>query len=89
MPCDNPLVFERLDPIISPGSVASHVHNVAGGSNFGPSADYASLRQSSCTSCPIKEDLSAYWTPELYYQYQNGSFLSVPNGGMTGEHSSL
>jgi hypothetical protein len=49
-------------------------------------------RASKCSSCPIKEDFSNYWTPKLYYQYENGTFQSVPtvgdnmgdqNGGMT------
>lgn len=83
MACDNPLAFETSDPIVTPGTTGPHVHNVAGGHNFGPGADYTALRQSSCTSCPIKEDLSAYWTPALYYKYANGSFKGVPNGGTT------
>ena len=28
------LVYARLDPIISPGKVSGHVHNVMGGSCF-------------------------------------------------------
>lgn len=43
--------------------------------------DYEDARSSSCSSCPIKQDLSNYWTPALYYQNQNGSFESVPQSG--------
>ncbi|GAA5978798.1 hypothetical protein JCM10908_004490 [Rhodotorula pacifica] len=77
MPCENVLVVERGDPIVSPGQVAGHVHNIVGGSNFNLDADFASLRQSECTSCLIKQDLSNYWTPQLYFQWANGSFSSV------------
>ena len=66
---------------MDPGSVASHVHRVIGGSNFGveiPSSDY--LRESECTSSGIQEDKSAYWFPQLYFEYANGSFELV-NGG--------
>ena len=72
------LVAERADPIVSPGAVAGHVHRVIGGSNFGveiPSSDY--LRESECTSSAIKEDKSAYWFPQLYFEYANGSFELV------------
>lgn len=34
MPCDNPLIVERADPIISPGAISGHTHTIAGGSNF-------------------------------------------------------
>ncbi|KAI4195582.1 MAG: hypothetical protein LQ348_002431 [Seirophora lacunosa] len=44
---------------------------------------YDTLLQSNCTSCEIQDDLSAYWTPPLYYQHSNGSFEEVPHGGMT------
>lgn len=42
---------------------------------------FASLSAASCTSCSIQKDLSAYWTPLLYYQFANGSFINVPNDG--------
>ena len=42
---------------------------------------YNSLLNSECTSCEIRADKSAYWTPLLYYQYPNGSFIDVPHGG--------
>ena len=92
----------RIDPIVSPGKVASHVHRIAGASSkcsvlpkwlFSGQADvmldialdstYHSLQSSNCTSCEIKKDLSAYWTPLLYYEHANGSFEEVHNGGMT------
>jgi hypothetical protein len=78
------LVIERADPIVSPGAVAGHVHRVIGGSNFGveiPSSDY--LRESECTSSGIQEDKSAYWFPQLYFEYADGSFELVPGGPVT------
>ncbi|KAK7418586.1 hypothetical protein QQZ08_011170 [Neonectria magnoliae] len=71
----------RVDPIVSPGGVAGHVHKVSGASNFGLDTSFSDLQASSCTSCEIQDDKSAYWTPQLYYQHGNGSFEMVPNGG--------
>ncbi|KAK6075662.1 WSC domain-containing protein [Seiridium cupressi] len=71
----------RIDPIISPGNVAGHVHKVSGASNFYFNNTFADLSASSCTSCEIQDDKSAYWTPQLYYQHSNGTFQEVPNGG--------
>lgn len=34
LPCDNVLVHERADPIVSPGKVAGHAHTISGGSGF-------------------------------------------------------
>jgi hypothetical protein len=62
------------------------------GNGFGFSMDYDQARASKCSSCPIKQDLSNYWTPKLYFQGSDGTFTSVPtvgdnaqdlNGGMT------
>lgn len=47
-----------------------------------PSID--DLLDSNCTSCSILQDKSAYWTPRMYFQHQNGSFESAATvGGMT------
>ncbi|KAN0087269.1 protein of unknown function (DUF1996) domain containing protein [Elaphomyces granulatus] len=81
MPCPGRLVTERADPIVDPGQVSGHVHSIAGGSGFTFTMDYAQARSSKCSSCPIKQDLSNYWTPALYYHAQNGSFISVPQAG--------
>ncbi|KAL9624606.1 MAG: hypothetical protein Q9160_001271 [Pyrenula sp. 1 TL-2023] len=106
----------RVDPVINPGGVSSHVHTVAGASGkffvsailssqdlalgltwdeqksleqliisfiaFGVSSNYDSLSASSCTSCEVQKDKSAYWTPLLYYQHKDGSFEPVTHGGM-------
>ncbi|QIW99016.1 hypothetical protein AMS68_004534 [Peltaster fructicola] len=71
----------RIDPIINPGTVSGHVHTIVGGSNVGVNSTYSSLTNSSCSSCEIQADKSAYWTPLLYYQYPNGSFIEVPHSG--------
>ena len=34
------LVNERLDPVVSPNAVGSHLHDVAGGSGFGAAYNY-------------------------------------------------
>ncbi|TEB23212.1 hypothetical protein FA13DRAFT_1640227 [Coprinellus micaceus] len=62
------ITTERIDPVVTPGQVSTHVHSVLGGSNFRMSVNTASLRQSACTSIPIPQDKSAYWFPHLYFQ---------------------
>ncbi|KAF8158279.1 hypothetical protein B0H34DRAFT_846084 [Crassisporium funariophilum] len=82
--CTGPLVQERVDPIISPGSYPSnHVHTIHGGSNFAPNSTFDTLRASKCTSCLVPQDMSNYWFPKLYFQDpQTKLFEPVPNGGL-------
>ncbi|KAJ7629679.1 hypothetical protein DFH06DRAFT_1102218 [Mycena polygramma] len=82
--CTDPLVQERIDPIISPGAVPSqHVHTIHGASNFGPNSTYDSLRASDCTSCEVIQDHSNYWFPKLYFRDpKTKSFEAVANGGL-------
>merc|ERR1711939_175334 len=86
MGCPGRLTLERIDPLFAPGSVSGHVHTVSGGSGFGFDTDYDQLRSSACSSCPIKQDLSAYWTPKLYYMSdaEGSSFEDVPQSGEGG-----
>ncbi|ORY92817.1 hypothetical protein BCR35DRAFT_349137 [Leucosporidium creatinivorum] len=77
MPCNKPLIVERADPIVNPGKISGHVHTVSGGSNFDLSSTFETLRESTCTSCLVKQDMSAYWTPQMYFQWANGSFTDV------------
>ncbi|KAI9790330.1 MAG: hypothetical protein M1833_001949 [Piccolia ochrophora] len=72
----------RVDPIVTPGQVASHVHKIAGASNVNVSSTYDSLRNASCSSCTVQQDKSAYWTPSLYYQHPDSTFQPVGNNGM-------
>lgn len=71
--CFNNLVVDRVDPIASLGSASGHLHAVSGGNGFSMNADGDAMRNSTCTSCPIGADLSAYWVPQLYVKYKNGS----------------
>ncbi|KAG8626755.1 hypothetical protein KVT40_005700 [Elsinoe batatas] len=83
MGCGSPIVTERIDPIISPGQVSGHVHQVVGGNGFGFTQDFAAARRSTCTSCTVSHDLSNYWTPILYYKNKNGKLQRVEqNGGV-------
>lgn len=81
LPCAAPLVVERADPIISPGNVSGHVHQIMGGNGFDFEMDYADTQASTCTSCTVHGDFSNYWTPVLYYQHQDGTFEKVDQVG--------
>ncbi|KAI9801579.1 MAG: hypothetical protein M1825_003258 [Sarcosagium campestre] len=73
----------RIDTITNFGQVSSHVHKIAGPSNFNVTSTYETLRAADCTSCSIQSDKSAYWTPSLYYQHaSNGTFSAVAASGM-------
>ncbi|KAJ3481965.1 hypothetical protein NLI96_g7305 [Meripilus lineatus] len=75
-----PVVNTRLDPIVNPGTVSSHVHTVAGASGFSPNYDYNALVNSKCSTISVPQDKSNYWTPLLYhYDKNNNSFTAMPN----------
>ncbi|KAF9522947.1 hypothetical protein CPB83DRAFT_863686 [Crepidotus variabilis] len=73
------LVTERFDPLVTPGKVSPHVHQVVGGNAFNLTMDPANDLQalSTCTTCRFKEDKSNYWTATLYFKHPNGSFIRV------------
>lgn len=58
--------YGRLDPIVSPGQVSAHVHQISGANAIQATYDYDTLRrQSTCTSVIVQDDLSNYWTPAM------------------------
>ncbi|KAF8147672.1 hypothetical protein B0H34DRAFT_738741 [Crassisporium funariophilum] len=77
MAATNVLTTQRIDPVVNPGIVSTHVHSILGGSNFGFNPTTDALRKSECTSIPITQDKSNYWYPQLYFQWSNGTFTSV------------
>ncbi|KAH8077866.1 hypothetical protein BXZ70DRAFT_690680 [Cristinia sonorae] len=93
-PCSQ-LVTERTDPLVMPGIVSPHVHQVIGGDAFNITMPLENdlPKLSSCTTCKFKADKSNYWTAVLYFKHPNGTFIRVPqkanhlvgnpNGGMT------
>ncbi|KAK4459853.1 hypothetical protein QBC42DRAFT_230865 [Cladorrhinum samala] len=74
------LVIDRIDPLVNPGQLPSpHLHQVVGGNAFNvtvPDADIGEL--ATCTTCSYSEDLSNYWTANLYFKARNGSYKRVP-----------
>ncbi|PSS37504.1 hypothetical protein PHLCEN_2v711 [Hermanssonia centrifuga] len=77
----SPIAYERVDSIVNPGTVSSHVHGIMGANNFNQNSNYSSLRDAECTSVPFQTvDHSAYWAPSVYYQDQNNhSFSLMPS----------
>lgn len=62
------LGLERVDPIDTPGTYAHHTHYLHGGNQLSIGSTNDDLRNSTCTSCSVKQDHSAYWTPNLYWE---------------------
>jgi hypothetical protein len=50
------LSYQRLDPIVSPGVVASHTHSIIGSNAFQPTMDFAQMQTASCTTSPVQDD---------------------------------
>jgi hypothetical protein len=85
------LVIDRIDPLVQPGvEPAAHMHQIVGGNAFNVSMPASTLDPSleaTCTTCDFSEDLSNYWTANLYFKARNGSFARVPqmvNLGLQG-----
>ncbi|KAF2867442.1 hypothetical protein BDV95DRAFT_610834 [Massariosphaeria phaeospora] len=78
-PCST-LTFQRLDPVVQPGSLpASHVHHIVGGNAFNATMEGDVGERASCTTCQMSEDFSNYWTATLYFKHPtNGSYQRVP-----------
>ena len=64
----DPLVVERVDPFISPGTVSNHVHNIFGANKFSANLDYTTMQSSTCNTFGPKDDNSNYWYPGWYFQ---------------------
>lgn len=85
------LVLDRIDPLVQPGILPSaHMHQIVGGNAFNvsmPSLEYDPSLEATCTTCDFSEDLSNYWTANLYFKARNGTFKRVPqmvNLGLSG-----
>ncbi|KAI0709314.1 hypothetical protein C8Q76DRAFT_105863 [Earliella scabrosa] len=74
-----PIATTRLDPLISPNVVSSHVHSIVGGSRFKSVYDADDLKKSNCSTVPVQPDKSNYWTPQMYHQDpKTGQLTPIP-----------
>ena len=82
MSCMGVVGVGRMDPIVSPGKISAHVHTFKGASGLTQNVTADQLLASNCSSCEIKQDKSAYWTPQLYFHDStNNSFELVEETG--------
>lgn len=74
------LVIDRIDPLVNPGQLPSpHMHQIVGGNVFNVSMPLEDIGElADCTTCSFSEDLSNYWTANLYFKARNGSYKRVP-----------
>ncbi|OCF42518.1 hypothetical protein I317_03634 [Kwoniella heveanensis CBS 569] len=80
MTTNRSIAVTRLDPIVNPNAPASHLHRIHGSSYFTANLTTATDMQklANCTTTVVQDDKSAYWVAQLYYQYPNGSMITVP-----------
>lgn len=69
-----PLTIQRSDPIVSPGTLSSHVHAVIGGTAFQQTMGPTTAPNAKDTTCDKKLDHSNYWQPQLYHERTDGTF---------------
>jgi hypothetical protein len=74
------ITIERLDPLVNPGMAPTpHTHQVVGGNAFNATMPTTDVSQAAtCTTCGPPDDLSNYWTANLFFKARNGSFKRVP-----------
>ncbi|KAM4066610.1 WSC domain-containing protein [Hirsutella rhossiliensis] len=83
MECPGRVGIARMDPIVNPGEMSSHVHSIHGSSGFYGNATCPDLLAGECTSCRVKQDMSSYWHPALYFKHESGEYELVEQvGGM-------
>ena len=70
---------QRIDPILAPGGISGHVHQVFGSNGLSAEMSYESLQQADCTTVGSAEfqgnaqDKSVYWHPALYMEANDDS----------------
>ena len=80
MPCTGNAGIARIDPIVSPGKTSAHIHSIKGASGLSESTTVDQLLASNCTSCALKQDKSAYWSPQMYFwDTTNNTVEMVPD----------
>jgi hypothetical protein len=67
--------YQRLDPVLSPGTKSGHLHSFDGANVLSASTNFADTQSATCTTARIKPDKSLYWRPTLMW-----------NGNGTGYH---
>lgn len=78
------IVSARMDPIVQPGEIAGHVHNVFGASNFRSVLNSPEDQmKAACTTAPTTVDMSNYWSPTLYFMHANNTYEPIPSGART------
>lgn len=77
----NTLLYSRMDPLVNPGEVSGHMHQILGASNFRDVLNTPDeMQRAACSSTKIKADKSNYWTPTLYFMWPNGTYTPLTSG---------
>lgn len=72
------LLHSRMDPIVNPGEVSGHMHQILGASNFRDVLNSPEeMQRAHCSSTKISADKSNYWTPNLYFMWPNGTYTAL------------
>jgi hypothetical protein len=75
-----PILQARMDPLMVPGKIGGHVHNILGASNFRVDLNTPDEQQNAgCSTAPLQADKSSYWTPALYFINPDGKYEPIPS----------
>ncbi|MBE3050044.1 DUF1996 domain-containing protein [Candidatus Bathyarchaeota archaeon] len=58
------------------------MHQIVGGNSFNATMTTDDVSAvSDCTTCAFSEDMSNYWTANMYFKSRNGTYKRVPQKG--------
>ena len=72
------LLIQRMDPIVSPGQVSSHVHVFQGSSGLAPNSTYDIINGGKCSTMGTQHDKSNYWVSQIYGKNANCTLSPLP-----------
>src|SRR3954462_15812933 len=66
----------QVDPIVSPGGAAAHMHDFFGNTTTNANSTYQTMNARPATSCSRPEDTAGYWIPTVSWKDSTGTLTT-------------